>query len=78
MDTKYETDGGTSGLSTGHLLFVFLVGVAVCAVFFSLGFLVGYNERSSKEEVVSERVTTPPVIPPTVIPPPSGTAIPPK
>ena len=72
MDTKYETEGGASGLSTGHLLFVFLVGVAVCAVFFSLGFLVGYNERSGKEVVVNERVTSPPVIPPTVITPPVG------
>ena len=72
MDTKYETEGGNSGLSTGHLLFVFLVGVAVCAVFFSLGFLVGYNERSLKEVLVSERVTSPPTIPPTVVPPPGG------
>ena len=72
MDTKYEAEGGNSGLSTGHLLFVFLVGVAVCAVFFSLGFLVGYNERSLKEVLVSERVTSPPVIPPTVVPVPGG------
>jgi hypothetical protein len=78
MDTKYETEGGPSGLSTGHLLFVFLVGVAVCAVFFSLGFLVGYNERSIKEVVVSERVTSPPVIPPTVVPPPLGAVEAPK
>ena len=74
MDTKYETEGGGGGLSTGHLLFVFLVGVAVCAVFFSLGFLVGYNERSIKEVVVSERVSSPAVIPPTVITPPPGAA----
>jgi cell division septation protein DedD len=78
MDTKYETEGGTSGLSTGHLLFVFLVGVAVCAVFFSLGFLVGYNERSIKEVVVSERVTSPAVIPPTVVPVPGGASNTPK
>ena len=72
MVSKYETEGGTSGLSTGHLLFVFLVGVAVCAVFFSLGFLVGYNERSLKEVLVSERVTSPSAIPPTVVPVPGG------
>jgi cell division septation protein DedD len=72
MDTKYETEGGTSGLSTGHLLFVFLVGVAVRAVFFSLGFLVGYNERSLKEVLVNERVTSPSAVPPTVVPPPGG------
>ena len=70
MDTKYDAQGGGSGLSTGHLLFVFLVGVAVCAVFFSLGFLVGYNERSLKEVLVGERVGPPPVVPPTVITPP--------
>jgi len=72
MDTKYDAQGGGSGLSTGHLLFVFLVGVAVCAVFFSLGFLVGYNERSLKEVLVGERVGPPPVVPPTVITPPGG------
>jgi DedD protein len=57
------------GLSARHLILVFLVGVAVCGVFFSLGFLVGYNERSSRTTPVTERVTTPPVIPPTVNPP---------
>ena len=78
METKYDAPGGGSGLSTGHLLFVFLVGVAVCAVFFSLGFLVGYNERSLKEVLVSERVTSPPVIPPTVVPVPGGAPNAPK
>jgi len=56
------------GLSARHLILVFLVGVAVCGVFFSLGFLVGYNERSSRTTPVTERVTAPPVIPPTVNP----------
>ena len=74
MDTKYETEGGASGLSTGHLLFVFLVGVAVCAVFFSLGFLVGYNERSLKEVLVTERVGPSPAVPPTVVTPPARAA----
>ena len=54
------------GLSTRHLILVFLAGVAVCGVFFSLGFLVGYNERSTRMAPVTERVTTPATIPPTV------------
>ena len=54
------------GLSAPHLILVFLGGVAVCAVFFSLGFLVGYNERSARMAPVTERVATPATIPPTV------------
>lgn len=66
------------GLSARHLVLVFLAGVAVCAVFFSLGFLVGYNERSSKATPVTERVTSPPLIPPTVNPPPNSAQPPEK
>jgi len=77
------------GLSAPHLILVFLAGVAVCAVFFSLGFLVGYNERSARMAPVTERVATPATIPPTVNPPlettpvqsgaatPSTTSVPP-
>jgi cell division septation protein DedD len=54
------------GLSARHLILVFLAGVAVCGVFFSLGFLVGYNERSARMPPVTERVATPATIPPTV------------
>ncbi|MGD0011047.1 MAG: SPOR domain-containing protein [Terriglobia bacterium] len=54
------------GLSVRHLILVFLAGVAVCGVFFSLGFLVGYNERSARMAPVTERVATPATIPPTV------------
>jgi cell division septation protein DedD len=54
------------GLSARHLVLVFLAGVAVCGVFFSLGFLVGYNERSARMAPVTERVATPATIPPTV------------
>jgi cell division septation protein DedD len=54
------------GLSARHLILVFLAGVAVCGVFFSLGFLVGYNERSARMAPVTERVATPATIPPTV------------
>ena len=57
---------GGKGLSTRHLIMVFLAGVAVCGVFFSLGFLVGYNERSGRMSPATERVTTSGAIPPTV------------
>lgn len=54
------------GLSARYLVLVFLMGVAACGVFFSLGFLVGYNERSSKTAGMTEQVTPASVIPPTV------------
>lgn len=54
------------GLSTRHLVLIFLAGVAVCGIFFSLGFLVGYNERSVRMSPVTERVSTPATIPPTI------------
>jgi cell division septation protein DedD len=77
------------GLSPSHLILVFLVGVAVCGVFFSLGFLVGYNERSARMAPVTERVAPPATIPPAVntpletapvqpsAGPPSTTSVPP-
>jgi len=57
------------GLSARYLVLMFLMGVAACAVFFSLGFLVGYNERASRTAPVTEQVTPLPVVPPTVNPP---------
>ena len=57
------------GLSARYLVLVFLMGVAACAVFFSLGFLVGYNERLSKTAGTTEQVTPSGVIPPTINPP---------
>lgn len=57
------------GLSARYLVLVFLMGVAACAVFFSLGFLVGYNERPSRTVGSTEQVTPSGVIPPTVNPP---------
>lgn len=57
------------GLSARYLVVVFLMGVAACAVFFSLGFLVGYNERPFKSATATEQVTPSGVIPPTVNPP---------
>ena len=54
------------GLSTRHLILIFLAGVAVCGIFFSLGFLVGFNERSVRTGPETERVSSPATIPPTI------------
>jgi cell division septation protein DedD len=67
MNTDSPRDA--KGLSTRHLILVFLAGIAVCGVFFSLGFLVGYNERSVRLAPVTERVSAPATIPPTINPP---------
>lgn len=61
-DHRQDEKGG----SARFLILVFLVGVAACAVFFSLGFLVGYNERTSKSAGPTEQVTPSGVIPPNV------------
>jgi DedD protein len=53
-------------LSAWHLALVFLAGVAVCAIFFSLGFLVGSNERSGRMAPETERVTPTGNVPPAV------------
>ena len=58
------------GHSARYLILIFLVCVATCGVFFSLGFLVGYNERGTHSTPPTEVVTPPPAIPPTVNPPP--------
>ncbi|MGA3164559.1 MAG: SPOR domain-containing protein [Terriglobia bacterium] len=63
------------GLSARHLILLFLAGVAVCGVFFSLGFLVGFNERFSQSTPTTERVTAPAVVPPTVNPPVETVAV---
>jgi cell division septation protein DedD len=57
------------GFSAWHLVLVFLVAVAVCAVFFSLGFVVGYNHGPAKTSTQTETVTPSTNIPPTVNPP---------
>ncbi len=54
------------GLSARQLVLMFLTGVAVCAVFFAAGFLVGYNERWSRGSPSTENVAPSGVIPPTV------------
>ncbi len=64
-----ESKRDERGLSARYLVVIFLMGVAACAVFFSLGFLVGYNERPFKGATTTEQVTPSPVIPPNVNPP---------
>jgi cell division septation protein DedD len=59
------------GLSTASLVLLFLLGVIVCAVFFSFGFLVGYRERSSSNTPEMERVVPTGDAPPAVNPPPT-------
>jgi DedD protein len=69
MADGIHPDREDRGLSGRQLVLMFLAGVAVCAVFFAAGFLVGYNERSSRA-ASTERVTPSAVIPPTVNAPP--------
>ena len=66
------------GLSAHHLILLFLAGVAVCGVFFSLGFLVGFNERFSRSAPPTERVTAPAAIPPAVNPPAESVKVTPQ
>jgi DedD protein len=60
------------------LVLIFLLCSAVCGVFFSMGFVVGRNERSLQSGPPVEVVTSPPVIPPTVNPPLENTAAAPQ
>jgi cell division septation protein DedD len=69
MTDRLHPDREERGLSARQLVMVFLGIVTVCAVFFAAGFLVGYNERTSRELPPAERVTPSSVIPPTVNPP---------
>ncbi len=69
MFDSTEATRSERGTSARHLVLVFLACVAVCAVFFSLGYLVGYNERASRTLVTTENVATPAVVPPVVNPP---------
>jgi DedD protein len=57
------------GTSARHLVLMFLAAVAVCAVFFSLGYVVCYNHGPSRSGPVTENVNGPGTIPPTVNPP---------
>lgn len=60
------------GASARQLVLMFLAAVAVCAVFFSLGFVVGYNHAPSKAAPVTENVSPAGAVPPTVNPPSGG------
>jgi len=62
------------GASARQLVLMFLAAVAVCAVFFSLGFVVGYNHAPSKAAPVTENVSQSGEIPPTVNPPAGGSS----
>ncbi len=76
MAYRNEGKRDEKGLSARYLILVFLMGVAACAVFFSLGFLVGYSERSADKMSAAEEVTPTGVIPPTVNPPLEGSSAP--
>src|SRR2546430_4567883 len=67
------TERTQSGLSARQLILFFFAGVAVCGVFFALGFLVGYNERAPTVAGDNERLT-PPLDNPPVVNPPRGSA----
>jgi len=66
MNEKGRPSQDDRGLSASQMVMILLAVVAVCAVFFTAGFLIGYNERESKGAPVSERVEPSSVIPPTV------------
>ena len=68
---KFQDETGTSAR---HLVLMFLAAVAVCAVFFSLGYVVGYNHSPSKSGPVTENVSGSGNIPPAVNPPSGGSS----
>jgi cell division septation protein DedD len=61
------------GYSTRYLVLIFLVCVATCGVFFSLGFVVGFNEHGSHAMPAAEVVTAPSAIPAPINAPPDST-----
>lgn len=69
MNEKGKTSQEDRALSARQMVMILLAVVAVCAVFFAAGFLIGYNERTSKGAPSTERVEPSAVIPPTVNPP---------
>ena len=69
MTDRGYSDRDEHGLSARQLVLLFLGIVTVCGVFFAAGFLVGYNERTSKGIPPAEQVTASGDIPPTVNPP---------
>ncbi|MGE5326554.1 MAG: SPOR domain-containing protein [Deltaproteobacteria bacterium] len=69
MTDRSFSERDEHGLSARQLVLLFLGIVTVCGVFFAAGFLVGYNERTSKGLPQAEQVTPSGDIPPTVNPP---------
>src|SRR5579872_1472793 len=60
MSDRTERLRGEKGPSAHYLVLIFLACVAVCAVFFSLGFVVGHNQQpaqASQTSPVTENVT---------------------
>jgi len=76
MAKRTEQFQDEKGPSAHHLVLMFLAAVAVCGVFFSLGFVVGYNKSPSRVTPVTENVTGSGNIPPTVNPPGGGSSQP--
>ncbi len=66
MDDGNYSEQPSRGFSAGQMVVLFLAGVAVCAVFFTIGFLVGYNEKSSNAAPVTEKLADSSDIPPVV------------
>jgi DedD protein len=60
---------GPRSLSVRQLVVIFFLAVAVCAVFFALGFVVANNQNTSRAEPTAEQVAPHSEIPPTVNPP---------
>ena len=71
MSTEvHEQEEKGTTFRAGVLLY--LACIAVCGIFFSLGFLVGFNERGARaaNATTTEVVNGPATIPPTINPPP--------
>ncbi|MGH9430888.1 MAG: SPOR domain-containing protein [Terriglobia bacterium] len=67
MEQRTGLHPGARGLTVKQLAFIFISGVAVCAIFFTLGFLVGANERNVNASAATvERISPPGDIPPPV------------
>lgn len=75
MATEVREHGGTGHTFRAGIL-LYLGCIAVCAIFFSLGFLVGFNEHGSHSGPTTEVVAPPAVIPPTINTPPDSGQIP--
>ncbi len=74
MEQRTDSRSTARGLTVKQLTFIFIAGVGVCAVFFTLGFLVGSNERNVNANTPEvERVSPPGDIPPPVNAPPDTT-----